>query len=191
MQLRTIIFKGAGLLAMAAVLGLSTPILAAAYETWSGPINFKLTVTDQNPDGKLVKTIKDATATLEMYIVPDGGPTTDSGGIYYMRVTDPTQGLVVGITALEIVSSQIPNSKSMKIIGVGSGGFFENGSAEAVGPASLSLTGTVALDGPGGIPTSITATLTMAGGSPGTGPNGGNYIWSGKPKVVLTRQTNG
>ena len=52
----------------------------------------------------------------------------------------------------------------------------------------MGLTGKVALDAPGGNPTSITATLTMAGGSPGNGPNGGNFIGSGKPKVVLLKR---
>ncbi len=51
MKLRKIICNLAGLLAMAAVLGLSTTVLAAAYDTWSGPFNFKMTTTDRNPAG--------------------------------------------------------------------------------------------------------------------------------------------
>jgi hypothetical protein len=162
----------AGLLAIAAIVGLSTPVLAADYETWSGPINFKLTMTDRNADGKLVKTINYVTGTVEMYIIPDGDPTPDSDG-YYMRFIDSTEVLAVGIRGLEIISTHIPNSKSMKIMGVGAGQFFQGGSP--VGPASLSLTGKVALDDSGS-PTSITATLTSEGGSPSNGPNGGRYI---------------
>ena len=95
----------------------------------------------------------------------------------------------MGIKALEIVSTDIPNSKSQKIMGVGSGAIFrEHG--HPVGPAYVSLTGKVALDDLGN-PTSITATVTTGGGSPGNGPNGGTFIWSGKPKIVLLKQQSG
>jgi hypothetical protein len=183
MKLRKIIFNLSGLLAMAAVLGLFTPVLADAYDTWVAPFNFKLTITDRNPDGKLVKTTKNVNGAVEMYIDngPDGGPTQDTEG-YYMKFIDMNSGWAVGITALEIVNTDIPGSKSLKIMGVGSGQFFRGGNP--VGPAYLSLTGKVAQDGSGN-PLSITATLTMGGGSQ---QSGAEYIWSGKPKIVLGKQ---
>lgn len=186
MKLRKIIGKLAGLLAMAAVLGLSTPVLSAEYDTWAGPFNFKVTTTKQNPDGKLVKTTNYATGTVEMYIVPNAGPTQDSEG-YFVRFIDPTEGLKVGIKGLKIISTNIPNSKCAKIVGVGVGQFFE--ADIPVGPAYMSLKGKVALDDFGN-PISISASLTMEGGSPGSDPNDGEYIWSGKPKVVLTKQVD-
>jgi hypothetical protein len=133
MKLRKIIFNLAGLLAMAAVLGLFTPVLADAYDTWVAPFNFKLTITDRNPDGKLVKTTKNVNGAVEMYIDngPDGGPTQDTEG-YYMKFIDMNSGWAVGITALEIVNTDIPGSKSLKIMGVGSGQFFQGGNP--VGP---------------------------------------------------------
>jgi hypothetical protein len=144
MKLRKFIGNLAGLLAMAAVLGLSTPMLAAAYDTWSGPFNFKITTTDRNPDGKLVKNTGYATGTVEMYLDsgPNGGPVQDPEG-YYIRFFDSNEGLAVGIKGLEIVSTRL-NSKSQKIMGVGAGQFFQNNAP--VGPAYVSLTGKVALD---------------------------------------------
>jgi len=185
MKLRKFICNLAGLLAMAAVLALSTPLLAAAYDTWSGSFNFKVTTTDRNADGKLVKTTGYATGTVEMYLDsgPNGGPVQDPEG-YYLRFIDSTEGLAVGIKGLEIVNTRL-NSKSQKIMGVGAGEFFQNNAP--VGPAYVSLTGKVAIDDLGN-PTSITATVTTGGGSPSNGPNGGNYIWSGKPKVVLVKK---
>jgi hypothetical protein len=183
MKLRKIIFNLSGLLAMAAVLGVSTLALATTYDTWAGPYDIKLTVTDQNPDGKLVKTTKYDTGALEMYILPNGGPAQDADG-YYMRFIDSTKILKVGISQLEMVSTDIPGSKSMKIIGVGSGQFFEGGNP--VGPAYVSLTGKVALDDLGN-PMWIFTSLTMEGGSKNSGPNGAAYIWRSKLKLHLTK----
>jgi hypothetical protein len=192
MKLRKLGHYLAGLLAAVLVLGLATTVLAATlvmYETWSGPFSFTLTITDRNSTGKLVKTTQTATGTVEMYITPgpDGSPAPDTDG-YYMRFIDSQNGLSVGITALEIVGSgKTAKSRSVKIMGVGAGEFLQGTPPVPVGPAYLSLTGTAALDA-SQTPTSITATLTVGGGGPSNGPHGGNYIWSGKPKLVLHKQ---
>jgi hypothetical protein len=178
MKLRKIICTLAGLVAMAAVVGYSAPVLADVYETWSGPITIKLTITDQNSAGKLVKTTQYDTGTVVLYAGIDGPVAGPNGN--YLEVLDSTQALIVAIKGLTIVSTSMTNTKSAKIMGVGAGEFLQGGSP--VGPAYLTLTGKVALDGSGN-PTLITATVAMGGGS----SNGSNYIWSCKPKVVLQR----
>jgi hypothetical protein len=190
MKLRKLGRYLAGFLAMVALLGFSTTVLALppAYEIWSGPFSFTLTMTDRNAAGKLVKTTQTVTGTVNMYVIPDGDPNPGPNG-YVIEFIDSQSGkLAVGFKGLEIVSTKIPTSKSMKIMGVGAGQFLQGAPPVPVGPAYCSLSGTVALDAPGGIPTSITATMTMGGGSPTEGPNGDRYIWSGKPKLVLHKQ---
>ena len=190
MKLRKVGHYLAGLLAAVLVLGLSTTVLALepAYEIWSGPFSFTLTMTDRDQTTKkLVKKTQTATGTVNMYIIADGDPTPGPNG-YCLEFIDSQNGLTVGIKGLEIVNSKIASSKSMKIMGVGTGDFLQGAPPVPVGPAYISLKGTVALNAPvvdNGIPTLITATLTMGGGSPSEGPNGGQYIWSGKPKIVL------
>jgi hypothetical protein len=59
----------------------------------------------------------------------------------YIEFIDSQSGLTVAIKSLGLVNTNIPNSKSMKIMAVGAGEFYQDGSTDPVGPANLSLTG--------------------------------------------------
>jgi hypothetical protein len=183
MKLRRLSRNLAVLLVVVAVLGSVNFALGAPFETWSGPYSFTAKGSELNDaTGKFVKNRNTSAGIMEMYCLQDGPPTQNGG--YYIRFIDSERGFKVGITALEILSTRVPNSKSDKIMGVGAGVFLQNDLP--VGPAYCTINGTVAKDGSGN-PTTITATLTTGGGQAGDSVNP-EAVWSGKLKVTLHKQ---
>jgi len=167
------------LLAAAVLLG-SAPEALAQPATWTGPFAIKLSKEQvSDTTHKLAKTSGSDTGKVEFYLGPDG-PTQDGDG-YYMRFISDADGLVVAITDLNLMKSDVPGSKTDTLFGMGTGIHFGNGTQ---GPAYIDVSkGTVVKDGSGNI-TSISMTAKSAGGV--THGNGADYVWHGSTKFTLT-----
>jgi hypothetical protein len=181
LRLKAVFFHVLWLLPLALLLSFSqgVPGAWAQYDTYSGRFKFQGTETGVNAQGKFVTSSSIATGTVELY-VDDSGPVQNNEG-YFLKFSDD-QGGKMGITGLALMKTNVPNSKtdSLKGVGIGEFIFFDNGQT---GPMYADITGSKVKDKYGQI--KITLTIKISGGitNPSPGPN---FVFKGSPKVTLT-----
>jgi len=153
----------------------------AQFETWSGTCSFTVKITNEDgPDGNKKFVTKSGTesGTVEMYIGSDG-PTKSSEGYYLKFIA--SDGTIIGITEMVGIRTQVTKSKSDKLLGIGIGPHFNQGSPDPTGLAYLDASGTIKKDKTGH-DTSISLTMKLAGGTDD------GYVWNCSPKVTLTKK---